>query len=808
VEEPITFTAFKGDNATTGMRFWTNGLRFFKNSECGFTLKAAEGKVIKSVVLDLDGATFALPAAEGETATNITSWEGEAQELTFNYTNTGNKDLCSVTVVYGDPTPQGTYYTVSYTGEHGKLLYTEGVDMFEIPAEGVRFPENANLFVMLSLDEGYRLSQMTMNGQDVTADFAKMEYSIMELSSDIAFEATITEQVEREGSILIPATQFGSGKTIQQLRFDDVVLGSHTNGVNDDADHRSRNLTYSAWVNLKNISNNQVVMGNIQNEFADALGAFRVVYKDNKLQLQGRNAKNISEFADAVISESTDPGTIYDEWMFLSVVADQDAHTVTLYKNCQPISSYSTDYGVGILTDPACFFISDRGASIAVNEIQLWTKALTLDELKDTYNFNPETIPAELVAYYKSTEFVDGSDTDLRNLGSEGTTVAQVISGRYDLINGWLPQFSNITPENIEMINEERQLKMVSASVAQPNIEGASAKLVLADGSDLPATFPMFTKVNVQASLPEDINIVSINVQELHNNVDYTLTPDELPIRPADDVYVTLRLDDRFHVSASVENGSVKVAINDGVDLPMPSSGTDIDKGSKVVFKFTPDNSTYKLTSFTVNGEDAIESLVDGTYTVASLTENVEISAVYQQKTYHLSVINPTDEASISYKGEICNNYMQPIGDGVDVDVAEGSVIYFMIQKPADTKNGTALLSVKDNDVEIKNNLHDMGTYGLMYNINGVREDHTFVVSQDIYAAILGVGSDGNGVSYANGILTAPEGSVIEVVDLNGRTVASANAAQLSIVDLAAGVYVARVTTPAGETVTLKFAKF
>lgn len=91
----ISVTLFK-KTGTNGMCLRSTGLRFYKNSNCGFTVSIENG-TINSVTITVSGATF---AKEGET-TNKKEWSDiNADSATFNYTNSGNKDLLTLTVDY------------------------------------------------------------------------------------------------------------------------------------------------------------------------------------------------------------------------------------------------------------------------------------------------------------------------------------------------------------------------------------------------------------------------------------------------------------------------------------------------------------------------------------------------------------------------------------------------------------------------------------------------------------------------------------------------------------------------------------
>lgn len=470
-----------------------------------------------------------------------------------------------VTVTYGDETLEVSeegFYTFTVTAD-GTLTIT--IEDAPVPTYAVTIAETdatvaanvedltaveegTEVIFTITAPEGKQIASVSYNDEALTAN-EDGTYTITVTADGTLTVVTedIPVVVPAGKSILVPASGNGSGSNIYSFRFDDAPLGSHTNGTNDDNDLRSRNFTYSAWVKIKAANANQsVIMGNIQKEYACATGAFRVFYQDGKLQFNGRDLQ--TNFVDVVGTATTDEGTALDEWVYISVVADQAAGTVTLYKNCKPISSFTTTNGIGLLPDESMFFVNEQGASVQFSEVQLWNKALTEEELKDTYNLT-ET-PEALVAYYKAGEFTEGSTTELRNLGSESSTVANIYGGKYSLINGWLPQYS-YTIQEIETLDEARELATVNVTINQPETEGNSFKVLAADGTEIAETATLFSKVTVEPTLAEGTTLNGV----LFNDQAYTL--EQMPVRLNEDVTISLDLAQagQDHTLTVVANG-------------------------------------------------------------------------------------------------------------------------------------------------------------------------------------------------------------------------------------------------------------
>ncbi|MDE7125474.1 MAG: LamG domain-containing protein, partial [Muribaculaceae bacterium] len=406
------------------------------------------------------------------------------------------------------------YYTVTVNANGCEYQLLGHEDLTAVPA-GTEM-----ILGIVSVPEGKLLKAVKLNGVELegesTYEFVVNENSVIEIE---------LEDAPVYNSVIVPA---GTSNNPYTFRFDDAPLGEHVNGVNNESsDHRSRNFTYSAWINIKSLATtNGVVMGNIQKAFTNAGGAFLVTYKNGKLNLNGRNATAISDFKDVNGSASTDAGTSLDEWVYISVVADQDAKTVTLYKNCQPVSSFETEYGVGLLPDESMFFISDCGANILFSDLQLWNKALTQAELEGTMYAVYAQAPEGLVAYYKAGEMEEGSTTNLRNLGTEATTPGQVITGNYQYLN-WSPMFQNQRTVDIQFSDEYHGAAPVKTYTLTVNANGCEYELVgCEDLTAIPAGTEMVLGI---VSVPEGklLEAVKLNDEVLEGESTYEFVVNE-----------------------------------------------------------------------------------------------------------------------------------------------------------------------------------------------------------------------------------------------------------------------------------------
>ncbi|CCX48478.1 putative uncharacterized protein [Bacteroides sp. CAG:927] len=668
--------------------------------------------------------------------------------------------------------------------------------------------EGTEVTFTITAPEGKQIASVTYNDETISAN-EDGTYTIT-VNADGTLSVTLEDIPQPGKALLVPSA---NGRNIYTFRIDDAVLGSHTNGSCDANDLRSHNFTYSAWINIKNTTSGPI-MGNIQSQFIDATGAFVVSLKDGKLNLSGRGNTSDSGYANEQprATETTDPGTANDEWVFVSVVADREAKTVTLYKNCKAISHYDVTNKIGLLPDKSSFFIGGNGTSVEFTEVQLWNKALTPDELMDSYNLKFTETPENLAAYYKPAELVEGSTTDLRNLGTVGTDVpGQLLMGTSSYDSSQWTYVYNGTPQDIELIDEDRVLGTAAITLVQPTTEGNSFKVTDAKGKEIAAEVTLFEKLNVVPALAEGVEVLGVIVEA--DGVKTTYTLDQFPIRATGDMTISLRLNDLFKVIATAENGTVTISVNDGEATAVAAEGTEVANGSKVVLTFTG-NEGAVFKSLTVNGEDA--QLTDGTYTIDAIDADYTLAAIYDLFTYKLTIINPSDDPTPENNvyGEFVDNQMNRLEyeDADGLDVTPGATVYLLISFAEN--HGVAdsyyeFTKLTDNGVEVpRTNLFPGGENCYIYPMSNIQADHTFVIDQQLYDGIIGVVADAEGmISFADyTIRVAADNAQIDIFDLNGRTLRSVAANEITVSDLVKGVYFAKATVN-GKAYTLKFIK-
>lgn len=318
---------------------------------------------------------------------------------------------------------EGTYYDVKITvksniqryainfttPENGTLSIKNGETAL---TSGTEVAEGTILTIAATPNSGYELVSVKNNG-DVYPNSTYMVNAAANFSAEFKQLATTGD------AMLMSAPGYGSEEA--QLRFSDTALGSHNTEQNQVAsDQRSRNYTFSAWISP--MAYNGVFMGHVQNSITWSVeGSYGVGVQNGKLAVWYRywdgSSTGCPGATAPAVSETT---TLYPgEFAFISLVTSNDGKTFKVYKNGEEALSQEVGQGgLALLYDACDFAIGDskyNQMASKVEEVQLWNKTLTPEEIKASmYGFNE--IPEGLVAYYRPES---ATSTTIENLAGD-----------------------------------------------------------------------------------------------------------------------------------------------------------------------------------------------------------------------------------------------------------------------------------------------------------------------------------------------------------------------------------------------------
>lgn len=302
-------------------------------------------------------------------------------------------------------------HTVNFSATNGTLtLKVDGTQAIE---SGAQVVEGKNVTIEATPDAGYELVSITNND----AIFPNSTFTVTE---DVNLIATFKELATEGDAMLMSAPGYG---TIQeaQLRFSDTVLGSHNTEQNQvSSDQRSRNYTFSAWVSP--MGYNGVFMGHVQNDKDWAIeGSYGIGVQDGKLAVWYRIWDGTSVTCNGAPTPAVaETATLYPgEFAFITLATSNDGKTFKVYKNGEEVISQDVaDGGLALLYDACDFAIGDsknNKMASKVEEVQLWNKTLTADEIKASM-YGYTEMPEGLVAYYRPES---ATETTVENLAGD-----------------------------------------------------------------------------------------------------------------------------------------------------------------------------------------------------------------------------------------------------------------------------------------------------------------------------------------------------------------------------------------------------
>lgn len=301
-------------------------------------------------------------------------------------------------------------YAINFTApENGTLSIKNGETAI---TSGTEVAEGTILNITATPNSGYELVSVKNNDEI----YPNSTYTVTAAAN---FSAEFKQLATTGDAMLMSAPGYGSEEA--QLRFSDTALGAHNTEQNQvSSDQRSRNYTFSAWISP--MAYNGVFMGHVQNSITwNVEGSYGVGVQNGKLAVWYRywdgSSTGCPGAAAPAVSETT---TLYPgEFAFISLVTSNNGKTFKVYKNGEEALSQEVgEGGLALLYDACDFAIGDskyNQMASKVEEVQLWNKTLTPEEIKASmYGFNEN--PEGLVAYYRPES---ATSTTVENLAGD-----------------------------------------------------------------------------------------------------------------------------------------------------------------------------------------------------------------------------------------------------------------------------------------------------------------------------------------------------------------------------------------------------
>ena len=565
------------------------------------------------------GSVENLPAklVSGPKRSGSAAWEGKYYD-TFS--------TVASTLVEGHIIPV-QQFTYTYTTVNGGSVTAMVGD--NVISTGEKFETGSDIVLTVSANANYELSSLLVNNEEKAGEVVGNTLTLPALSEDLTVVATFSKQstpVVASSAIHIPEK---SGNNHYMFRFDDQLLGSHTNGSTDN-DQRIRTFTMSAWVKTAGTTGD--ILGLVQSKYYVESGSFGVRLRNGNLELFSRCVTLPSNFGDD-INVKTGVALPIGEWAFITAVIDDENKTIALYKDGELVTqqNFKRD-GFGMLPDKSCFFVGNMDFTGDIEDIQLWKGALTPEQIKASRAGYTQA-PEDLLYYYKFNS-ADVDITQFPNKGTGGECVAELAYGTVkwtqDPDFGYAVEMYVYTPQVPEYVQGHVKAQHI---VTYTGIsEGGS--FVVKNGDAIVESGSSVDEgawLTIEATPEENYLVKAIKVNGL------TIEGQGFNLSEASEITVefTNKLVYRY---SPVEGGTVSASIG---EMPLDNEG-EFDRGSDVVLTVLA-NEHYELSSLLVNGDEKKESLESGKLTLSNVQENITVSAVFTKKKYSVTFTSTGD---------------------------------------------------------------------------------------------------------------------------------------------------------------------
>lgn len=512
--------------------------------------------------------------------------------------------------------PEGNLYTYN-TVAGGSVTAAIG----NVPLlPNTRFDDGSVIVLTVVPEENYELTSLLINNEEKVSEVLDNTLTLPALSENLTVVAAFGKKTTTiTGSAIRIPRRVGS-LNHYMFRFDDKLLGDHTNG-SSSGDNRIRTFTMSAWVNPATTSGD--ILGLVQSKYYVETGSFGLRLRNGKLELFSRCVTLPNIFGDDVnVKTGVDLPT--GKWAFLTVVIDNDNKFIALYKDGQEVvkQNFNRD-GFGMLPDESCFFVGNYDFAGDIEDVQLWKGALTQDQIKAS-RAGYTQVPDNLLYYYKFNK----EETGLKqfpNQGTGGDCVAELAFGTIESV--YIPGEGNVTVYNYEAITPEyvaghfkEKFKVTySGTVEGGTFVVKNDGIVVESGSDVDEG----TWLTVDVT-PEDgylLKSIKVNGVVIEKGQGFVL---------ADNSEVVVEFSDKLLYSyIGTVGGNVAATIN---DEPLTDQ-EEFDRGSEVKLTIIPDDH-YELISLMIGSEERKDDVKDNILVLSDLNENLTVSATFSLKRF------------------------------------------------------------------------------------------------------------------------------------------------------------------------------
>lgn len=460
----------------------------------------------------------------------------------------------------------------------------------------------------------------------------------------VALLSSGTASAQQNTAISIPPK---SDNNYYQFRFDDALLGPHTAGSLDN-DHRVRDITLSAWIKTNGTGGD--ILGLIQNDRYVATGSFAVQLTNGKLGLFCRSLKGTSFPNEDAITKTSQTELPINTWAFITLVVDNTNKNLRLYKDGTLVMNENVkNDGIGYLPDASVFFVGCMEFTGALNQVQLWNKVMTEEEVAQSMHIiSPQP---DMFAFYTFTNPTK-DNTYINQVDGDNTPAMLVKGPQEDGTQQWMGKFYRPNTVAAEMV-EGPTVKTFAVTYNGDN-DGNGNSFVVKNGTETVTSGTSViegTLLTVETTTAPNYQVKNIKVNNTAIKGDsFTLTEASV---------ITVEFTNQLLLESSVSTGGT-LEIKSGEDIL--NNGDTFTNPSDITLKATPDEH-YHIASLKVNDIERKNDLKNNTLTINGVAANLKVEAAFAIDQYAVifSTNNSLGSLKITQAGAQVNS-----GDMID----------------------------------------------------------------------------------------------------------------------------------------------
>lgn len=557
-----------------------------------------------------------------------------------------------------------------------------------------------------------------------------------------------TTQAQENKAINIPQLNINWSTSAYRLEVPETILGDRNGG---ETDRTGKSFTLSAWINMDQFTNGSynnkgnVIMGHGARFHFNYNGSLVLATTtDGTLKIISGGGNTVSGSVNATIDLNT--------WTYLTLVYDNSDFSVKVYKDGTLVDSRNNGSQLTLFGDDPCiFFVGGAGFSGLCDEMHFYNKALTADEVAQSYNNNPQGVSG-LTAWYDFNEIESGTTGTFANKAT-GSAHADTKAVFYNLTNATLSSDGGYTSikaftETAPTLAEGRTIETTTMyTVTVPEtVENGTLSVMSGE-----------TALNAGENQVEAGTELTITATPNKNYFVESLTVNDAPVENGG-TYV-VNEDATIAVSfAEIEMHNVSVAIDESVDYQIAMNGepvedlTSIVAGSKLTLTINALPQGKKLVSVTL-GDEPLEANEDGTYTF-TVTDDATLTVTLADIAYYtVTLPEAVENGTLTVmKGDVALN------PGENTQIEEGTTLTIT----ATPNSGYEILSLLINGEEKINEVSD-NTYTIASLDDDVTVEAAFsekVLYWQITCMVEGNGTvtiyDEEGTQYPSGYSQIP----------------------------------------------------